>query len=465
MNPVKKVLIAHNDPKLKRRIVLSLADAGFDVRSHLTADEAIEAARNEWFDLALIAEQLPGITGLQVFETLKQVQPTAPVALLSDQPELMMVVKCIRIGVADVIPLVDDMRQVVRRVRELLHPGVVPPPDDAGVTPADLAEVERTLARINQETGTATAASPDTQVQALRDELMRLTKDREELEARLQRTLHERNALESEVKALLIQHSDAAVQQTELAELRTQRERVAAAQAAIDAKARALSDQREEIERERSLLESERKELESALAAPILPEWAASAEEVAAMRERVHKEEARQRDTAMQLQQEAAKIARERRRWHDDLDLLREQEKNLKEYEARLRKVQAQLETDRVLWFSTTARPETKSPFDDGALREAWQKLQRASELLESERAHVRNDRLYTQEKETALKTREAALTAREHKLAEAEARLTSRLASAPTAAPAPAASPSPMRTLARAPLEMAKSVFGSAKK
>lgn len=465
MNPVKKVLIAHNDPKLKRRIVLSLADAGFDVRSHLTADEAIEAARNEWFDLALIAEQLPGTTGLQVFESLKQVQPTAPVALLSSEPELMLVVKCIRLGVADVIPLADDTRQVVRRVRELLNPGVIPPPDETGVTPADLAEVERTLARFSQESNAAAAAASESQIQALRDELMRLTKDREELETRLQRTVHERNALESEVKALLIQHSDAVVQQTELAELRTQRERVAAAQEAIDAKARALSDQREEIERERSLLESERQELESALSAPMLPDWATSAEEVAAMRERVHKEEARQRETAMQLQQEAAKIARERRRWHDDIDLLREQEGNLKEYEARLRKVQAQLEADRVLWFSTTARPETRSPFDDGALREAWQKLQRASELLESERAHVRNDRLYTQEQESALKARESQLTAREQKVADAEARLASRLAAAPTAATPGSAASSPMLSLARAPLEMAKSVFGSTKK
>ncbi|MBP8257212.1 MAG: response regulator [Opitutaceae bacterium] len=462
MTLVKKILVAHHDPRLKRRIVLSLADAGFDVRAFLTPDEAVEAARNEWFDLALVAEQLPDITGLQVFESLKQVQPTAPVALLSETPELALVVKCIRLGIADVIPLGEDLRPTVRRVRDLLNPGVLPDADESGVTPADLAEVEQTLARMDREPGVASSAAEAASAQAMREQLLQLTKERDELDARLQRTLHERNALESEVKALLIQNSDAAIQQAELTELRTQRERVAAAQDAIEAKARALSDQREEIERERSLLESERLELEEKLSVPMLPEWAASAAEVAAMRERVHKEEARQRDTAMKLQQEAAKIARERRRWHDDLDLLREQETNLKEYESRLRKVQTQLEADRVLWFSTTARPEAKSPFDDGALREAWQKLQRASELLESERAHVRNDRLYTQEKDTALKAREEQLATRESKVAEAEARMAARVAAAPAAAPAPSG---PIRTLARAPLEMAKSVFGGSKK
>ncbi|MBP7142274.1 MAG: response regulator [Opitutaceae bacterium] len=462
MTLVKKILVAHHDPRLKRRIVLSLADAGFDVRAFLTPDEAVEAARNEWFDLALVAEQLPDVTGLQVFESLKQVQPTAPVALLAETPELALVVKCIRLGIADVIPLGEDLRPTVRRVRDLLNPGVLPDADESGVTPADLAEVEQTLARMDREPDSSSAATEVASAQALREQLLQLTRERDDLESRLQRTLHERNALESEVKALLIQNSDATIQQAELTELRTQRERVAAAQEAIEAKARALSDQREEIERERSLLESERQELEAKLSIPMLPEWAASAEEVAAMRERVHKQEAQQRDTAMKLQQEAAKIARERRRWHDDLDLLREQETNLKEYESRLRKVQTQLEADRVLWFSTTARPEAKSPFDDGALREAWQKLQRASELLESERAHVRNDRLYTQEKDAALKAREEHLAARESKVADAEARMAARVAAAPMAAPAPT---NPMRTLARAPLEMAKSVFGGNKK
>jgi len=463
MNLVKKVLIAHSDPKVKRRLVLLLADAGYDVRAHLSATDAIEAARNEWFDLALVAEHLMETPGLEVVETLKQVQPTVPVALLADDPELALVVKSIRLGLADVLPLDEDLRPLIRRVRDLLNPGVLPLSEDAGVTPGDLAEVERTLAKINEEAFAHAAPAPDPQAIGLREELLRLNKDRAELGAKLQRTIHERDALESEMKALLIQSSDAIIQQTELADLGTQREMVAAAQAAIDAKARSLAEQREEIARERDLLQSERQALALDPSTPVLPEWASTAEEVSAMRDRVHAEETRQRATSMQLQQEAAKIARERRRWHDDLDLLRDQEKNLREYESRLRKVQAQLEADRVLWFSTSARPEARSPFDDGALREAWQKLQRASELLETERAHVRDDRLYSQEREVALRNREEQLTAREHKVSDMEFRLSSHLAAVATAEEATPVST--IRSLARAPLEMAKSVFGGNKK
>lgn len=463
MNLVKKVLIAHSDPKLKRRLVLLLADAGYDVRAHLSAQDAIEAARHEWFDLALIAEVLGEAQGLEVVDLLRQVQPTVPAALLAHDPELALVVKSIRLGLADVLPVEEDLRPLIRRVRDLLNPGVLPPPEENDVTPADLAEVERTLARINEVPPASETGAIEGQSSGLKEELSRLHADRVELEAKLQRTLHERNALESELKALLLQSSDANLQQAELNDLRSQRERVAAAQAAMELKARALSEQREEIDRERSFLQTEREQLAAQLTASALPEWATSAEDVAAMRERVHAEEARQRETAMRLQQEAAKIARERRRWHDDLDLLREQEKNLGDYEARLRKMQAQLEADRVLWFSTSARPETKSPFDEGALREAWQKLQRASELLETERAHVRDDRLCTQERESALKHRAEQLAHREQRLAETEARL---VALQTPATPDPIDPPtSSMRSIARAPLEIARTVFGGGKK
>lgn len=466
MNLVKKVLIAHSDPKLKRKLVLLLADAGYDVRAHVNPEESLETARTEWFDLALVGELLNGMTGLQLAEELKRVQPTVPVALLANQPELALVVKGIRLGLADVLPLGEDLRPLLQRITDLLNPGRPPPLPEvaapAGVTAADLAEVETALARINHSPAPTPEPATGVSPSVVHEELLRSTRERAELEAKVQRLQHEKAALEAELRMLLTQNSDAAALQQELADLRNQRDMAAAAEATIDAKARALSEQRDEITRERSVIENER--LRVSELHPTLPEWATSAQEVAAMRDRVQAEADRQRQAAMELQREAAQIARERRRWHDDLDLLREQENNLREYESRLRKVQAQLEADRVLWFSTTARPENQSPFEDGSLREAWQKLQRASELLETERAHVRDDRLFTKEQELALQRREQALAAREAKVVEVERRYALHLAQQPASVVTTSPSSS-MRSLARAPFEMARSVFGSVKK
>lgn len=463
MNPVKKILVAHGDPKLKRRLVLMLADAGFDVRAQTEVATVLTIARVEWFDLALVGPTASGTNGLEVVEQLRGVQPTVPVLLLAAEPELALLVQGIRIGLADVLPLGDDFGPVLRRIHELLFPDTTAPTDETRISATELAEVESALTRIDDVNGQPTVATPQTG-HDIREELLRSTRERADLEAKLQRFLHEKNALEAELQMLVSQNTDAELQQQELADLRTQRERVASAQAAIDAKTSLLAEQREKIARERDVLEQERQRLTTYQ--PLLPDWAASAEEVATMLDRARVEESRNREKALQLQQEAAQIARERRRWHDDLDLLREQETNLKEYESRLRKVQAQLEADRVLWFSTTARPTaSKSPFDDSTLRDAWQKLQRASELLETERAHARDDRLYCLEQEKTLKARIQTLTAREARAAELEARYAMMAAPPPVEADPAIPPPSPMRVLVRAPLDLAKSVFGVSKK
>lgn len=272
------------------------------------------------------------------------------------------------------------------------------------------------------------------------------------------------------MKTLLAQNADSARVQTEFKELRTQREMAAAAQAMIDQKARALSEAHTELAREREMLEEERKRLAetSQKVGPV----GKSAEEIAkdkaeldALRAQVLNDQARLREEATRQQHEAMQIAQERRRWHEDLDMLREQETNLREYEARLRQLQAQLEADRVLWFS--ARPVSRSPFqDDAAVKAAWEKLQRATDLLEAERAVFRDERMAMRELEADIKRRETRLDELEGKLSDQEKRMRSLpLPVTPNTAPGIpvglSVSNSPMKVLSRSPFEVARALLG----
>jgi len=87
MNLVKKILIVHGDAKMKRRLVLLLADAGYDLRSFTEGDPALETGRVEWFDLALVDAYLTGTASFDFVEALKKVQPTVPVVRPSRQRE------------------------------------------------------------------------------------------------------------------------------------------------------------------------------------------------------------------------------------------------------------------------------------------------------------------------------------------------------------------------------------------
>ena len=446
MNVVKKLLIAHADQKIRRRLVLFLADAGYDLRAFGTVDAAVESARNEWFDLALVDYELSGARDFSFVGTLKKIQPTLPVILFVQQFELSIIVKGIRVGVTDVMSQ-SDLASVARRVTTLLNPEAPVPADGEGVTAAELAEVELALERISGGAGPNTLDHPAGG--DLSAELLRGAKDRAALEGKNARLEAEKAALEAELKTLLSQIADASRLEVESAELHSQLEIAAAAQTAIDAKARQLAETRAEIVRERTALEEERRRIEAKSNGEVAKEEA----EYEAHRAQLQQQEDRLNEEAGRLQQEATRLARERRRWHDDLDLLREQEKNLHEYEARLRQVQAQLEADRVLWFSARGT-SSRSPFtDDPALKEAWQKLQRATELLEAERANFRDEKLVWAE-------REAQLRRREEKVKELLDKIEARNALPPPEASSVAVSVAAVKSITRAPLEVAKAVF-----
>lgn len=464
MNLVKKILIVHGDAKMKRRLVLLLADAGYDLRAYTAGDPAIETARVEWFDLALVDAYLTGQPSFDFVEALKKVQPTVPVVMVVPQLELPLIVKGIRMGLSDVLPTTGDFRPLLRRINNLLKPNQDAATIGESLTPAELADAEAVLQVLgNPEIG---QSQDPFNVPDVRAELLKGEKDRAQLETKIERLAHEKAALEAEMKTLLAQNTDAVRMQTEFKDLRTQRDMAAAAQAMIDQKARALADARSELARERSLLEEERKKL-AETTQKIAPggktsdELAKEKAELDALRAKHLADEARLREEGTRQQHEAMQIAQERRRWHEDLDLLREQETNLREYEARLRQLQAQLEADRVLWFSS--RPTSRSPFqDDAAVKAAWEKLQRATDLLEAERAVFRDERMAMRELEADIKRREARLNEGDAGMPEHDKRLRTLIATTPTnTAPGiPAGvsmATSPMKVLSQHPFDTTK--------
>ena len=166
----------------------------------------------------------------------------------------------------------------------------------------------------------------------------------------------------------------------------------------------------------------------------------------------------------------AATLTEERRRLLEDQEALRVREDNLREYESRLRTLQAELEAGGAVVNSSArgsvtpfVRPSSKAPFEnDTALQAAWEKLHRARELLEAEQTHMRDERIILHEQQTDMKRREESVAAREARVVEQEALIA---AAAPTAEPiAGEHTMSAMTRLTRAPFSMARSVFGGKK-
>lgn len=175
-------------------------------------------------------------------------------------------------------------------------------------------------------------------------------------------------------------------------------------------------------------------------------------------------------------EQWALTIAEERRRLQEDHDALRLREDNLREYEARLRAMQDDLDAHPAAPTAAVVKGRSAAPFSrptlskipfetDAALHTSWEKLHRARALLETEQMHLRDERIIIHEKDSDMKRREKAVADREARVAERERMLVEAMAPVPE--PQPVASEHTMSAvtrLTRAPFDMARSVFGGRK-
>jgi DNA-binding response OmpR family regulator len=429
MNTVKKILLVHGDATTSRTLTLLLAGAGYYVRSFAQPDAALEAARSEWYDLSLVADPLPEMSSFGFIEALKKRQPGLSVLLLVKELELPSVIKGIRLAVTDVLAPDGDWELVLERVNAILQPGR--PSPSVEVTPEQLAEVEAILSKAAGG-GAGAAANPGAGDGGAPGErrggLVRLAQERDGLRGTVERLAREKTVLEAELRKQLALQNDAARQRTELAEIRSEREIVAAAQTAVDEKARAVAEAREALAKERAALAAERAEGRSQGDVQRLNEADALNDERQAIETRrsdLRAEEVRLREMAAKVKQGQVRLEIDRRQFQEDMDLLREQETNLRAYEQRLRAMGAAAEVERVQGAAPRA---VRSAFrDDATLDAGWTRLNRAMDLFQAERRSFTGEKLVLTEELARLKKKEEALRQREQSLVTREAQVMAR--------------------------------------
>jgi hypothetical protein len=162
---------------------------------------------------------------------------------------------------------------------------------------------------------------------------------------------------------------------------------------------------------------------------------------------------ARLRDEAMKLRLERIRLERDRRQLWEEMELLREQEANLRIYEQRLRAKGGVVEEGQrqsaVPWVS---REELRK---DTTLDEAWAQVNRATDMLQAERRNFNGDKLVFQEEQARLRAQEEILQRREQSLATREAQL----------APTPVDVPKSRATFSQTPFNAVRSIFAVSRK
>lgn len=114
-----KILIAEDEKDLRDFLQDELSDAGFAVTAVANGADAVIAAVEERFDLALLDMLMPGMDGLQAIRVLRKVAPGMPILGLTGHVGRGYMAQAAALGVTCLSKPVAIV-ELIREIKELL---------------------------------------------------------------------------------------------------------------------------------------------------------------------------------------------------------------------------------------------------------------------------------------------------------------------------------------------------------
>ncbi len=117
---MKKIRILWTDDEidLLRAHILFLEEKGYEVVTAKSGDEAIELVRSSLFDLIFLDEHMPGKSGLETLEEIKDISPTVPVVMITKSEEEDIMDEAIGSRIADYLIKPVHPKQILLSIKK-----------------------------------------------------------------------------------------------------------------------------------------------------------------------------------------------------------------------------------------------------------------------------------------------------------------------------------------------------------
>jgi DNA-binding NtrC family response regulator len=116
----RRVLVVEDDRRVREMLLDAVADMGFDVSAAPSAEAALKAIAQDEPDIAILDINLPVMSGMDLFEQVRQRWPAVQVIILSGYGDLESARRAIRLDVVDFLSkpcALGELEQAIQRAR------------------------------------------------------------------------------------------------------------------------------------------------------------------------------------------------------------------------------------------------------------------------------------------------------------------------------------------------------------
>ncbi len=116
-----QLLWADDEMELLKAHVLFLEKKGYEVTTVTNGADAIEECRQRTFDLIMLDEMMPGLTGLETLQQIKEIAPATPVVMVTKSEEEDIMNQAIGSKIADYLIKPVNPNQILLTLKKNIH--------------------------------------------------------------------------------------------------------------------------------------------------------------------------------------------------------------------------------------------------------------------------------------------------------------------------------------------------------
>ena len=115
------LLWVDDEIEMLRAHIIFLEKKGYDVTTVNNGNDAIEECRKRNFDLVLLDEMMPGITGLETLQQIKEISPSTPIVMVTKSVEENIMDQAIGQKIADYLIKPVNPSQILLALKKNIH--------------------------------------------------------------------------------------------------------------------------------------------------------------------------------------------------------------------------------------------------------------------------------------------------------------------------------------------------------